>query len=226
MKNLVKTFVVLFLFISQFGSAQVSGDILFGITSNDAIAQGLDQRILPNIQSKVYPSLSANVNYSIDKHFFVSSGLEITKIGFDMLESTSFDLFGFAIPVGAKVSYTERTFNIPLHLGFELPTSFGSIYAKGGVSYAIGAGGSYRLIADSIIDYVLVNDPIPYGDRVNRAAISSSFGLGLAANYGTGQLKIETIYQHGLTNKLQQENLNLSLRTKSIGVRAGYSMRF
>ncbi len=226
MKNLVKTFVVLFLFISQIGLAQISTDVLIGLSSNSAVARGVDNSLVPTIRSKTYPSVLVNVNYALDKHFFVSSGIELTRSGFDILEGTSFDLLGLNVPIGAKVSYSEKIYSIPLHLGFNVPTSFGSVYAKSGVNYAIGGGGNYRLIADSIFDYVVVDDPIPYGDRVNKTELTASLGLGLAWNYGLGQLKIEGNYQHGLTDKLIQENLDLAMRTKKIGVRAGYSVRF
>ncbi|MEE9438355.1 MAG: porin family protein [Saprospiraceae bacterium] len=153
--------------------------------------------------------------------------LQFSKKGFVLDESTSFNLLGLDIPVGANITTQINYIEIPILLKATIGTGNVKGYGIIGPSIGHAATANIQPKVTLLIDWYLPKIDIDLNDDMyNRREISGIIGGGVEYQMNKGKLFTDLRYQYGFTNVFNQSTADFSVKMKGVQVSAGYMYRF
>jgi len=170
------------------------------------------------------------LSYDLDEKLAVSTGLIFTKKGFSINQSTSFNVLGIDLPVGAKAETSVNYLEVPLLLQLKLTDRLKvKPYVAGGPVIAYATSGHIRTKATAIIDFNIAETPLQLDSPdYNRTQILGQIKGGIAWPYGDlGHFITEVIYSHSFTDLISENYaVDIGGRHKGWTLNVGYGMRF
>jgi len=169
----------------------------------------------------VYGELPLHTNISFQPE------LQFIQKGFSASESTSVDILGLDIPLGASVETNINYIETPMLFKFKTSESNAKAYALAGpaIGYATSANLEPKVMG--FLSFNLPDQSIDLSsDIYNRVDISGIVGVGGSIDFGNNTIFTDIRYQHSFNNMLNDPIVDLMLSNKGFQINAGYGFRF
>jgi len=227
MKKVRFTLVAAAMLASTFIFSQVSLGLKTGMSISDAQAELYIDAI--NTAPKSYTSflIGAVAEVPLTRNLSFQPELHYIRRGFNINESTSFDLAGFDIPFGAqattKIDYIEAPLLAKVKFGNQATRAYGVIGPS--LGYATSARIQPRITV--LLNFNLPEVNINLADDIyNRTEISGVVGAGVEHTIQTGKLFVDARYNHSFTNIINDPIVDVSVRNSGFQFTAGYAYIF
>lgn len=223
-----KTFVFIFSFLSSipfiYSQLQIGGEI--GPSISNMGIQG-DGNLIPN--TKVYTGIKAGIDlkYNGNTGLGFESGAYYRTSGFKVRVEESFKIYGLDFGASVTAIPVFKFVDVPLMANY----SIGNDRIK--ASFSAGAYGAYALDGDIktrgrfLIDFNLGSyDLNMNNDLFNRWDVGLIAKAGLDIPMDKLNIRLNTSYQHGLTDLSDEPILNIRTKPYALNFSAGLSYKF
>lgn len=195
-----------------------------GGNTNDVDIQGINTSIIPSANS--YTGLSAGLTslITLDKNFSFRSDLSYTQKGFSVSQGTSFEVLGIDVPIGATLVTKVNYLDITPQLQYDYKSQSGfHAYGFAGPCLAYGTTASIQTKTNFILDFNIYRTDLDLSnDSYNRWDFGISGGAGIGGKIGSGEVFAEVKYNHGFSDQLGNNLIDLGVKNRSINYGVGY----
>ncbi len=214
--------------MTQTAKSQMEIGVKAGATFSDMTVDGLnfgtnflEPQMIAGLSAGIYSELP------IGSGFYFAPELNYAQKGFKVQESTSLDVFGLTLPIGAEATTRFHYIDMPLILKYKLSEGSVQPYIKAGPTIGYALSGTVTTRLNSFIDIKIAEiDLNPQGDLYNAFEIGGVVGAGLEFPTANGKFNIDASFSHGFTDVLDEPVIDLRVRNRAFGVGIGYSLRF
>lgn len=210
-----------------FVNAQVEAGIKIGVNSNTIALDGLSSSLSPNVSSLTGYNLGANANINIMNNLNFRPSLTYVNKGFDMDISTSFDIVGIDIPIGAKATTKMNMINaaVPLSYTF-VKSNYVDVYGYAGPYLGYILNANMQTKASILFDVNVKKFDLPLDGNSNRLEVGGLVGAGAALKTPNGKLFGELEYAGSFNETIKTPLLDIGMKNKGISFNVGYSFNF
>ena len=173
-------------------------------------------------------SIGGFAEYDVSNNWSLNAELLYKHIGFQIVESTSFGLFGLDIPLGATLRTTVNYLEMPLLVKYKHDLGRVKAYVEAGPSINYALNGKVKTVANSILDFNITETDLNLGaDSYNRLNTSGNLGIGIIYPY-TEQVTLTAgiRYSKDLSNSVNLPVVNAGIKNNSIALGIGVATRF
>jgi len=173
-------------------------------------------------------SIGGFAEYDVSNNWSLNAELLYKHIGFQLVESTSFGLFGLDIPLGATLRTTVNYLEMPLLVKYKHDLGRVKAYVEAGPSINYALNGKVKTVANSILDFNITETDLNLGaDSYNRLNTSGNLGIGIIYPY-TEQVTLTAgiRYSKDLSNSVNLPVVNAGIKNNSIALGIGVATRF
>lgn len=227
MRKVKYTLIAMGLLASTFVFGQFSIGLKTGLSISDAQAELYIDDM--NRVTKSYTSflIGAVAEIQINKYFSFQPELQYVRRGFTINESTSFDLIGIDIPIGANATTRIDYIEAPLLAKAKIGIGTTSFYGVIGPSIGYATSAKIQPKVTLLIDFNLPDMNIDLNQNIyNRTDFSGVFGVGLEHNLETGKLFADIRYSHSFTNIINDPIVDVSVKNSGVQFSLGYAYQF
>ena len=213
------------LFVSSTITAQNSIGITTGFNIATISQNGIDNNEFLGIDYATFGTLGINYSRELDANWSVVTGLNYARKGAITNIGKDFELYGYALDIGANVVHRMDYIEIPLMLQYNFKSDKSRItpYFFFGPQLSYETGYEMGFKAHILVDINLYNYDVNIADGTfNRWDVSGIGGAGLAFPLGQGHLDFSASYQYGFTDLLDNPVLDFNLKHRNIRFGAGY----
>jgi len=176
--KIIQTFA--FLLISLSIQAQFSAGLKLDLISNDVKVSSGTIDLQNVVQSKAGFKTGAALSYNMTENFLLESGLSYNQLGFQVAQNTSLDVFGLNVPLGATFDTRVNYLEIPLLAKYSFDVGLVQMYIASGPSINYAINGRVRTIANSILDFNILDRKIDFNNnRFSRTNVSANLEVGV-----------------------------------------------
>lgn len=169
------------------------------------------------------------IDQALDKRLSLSTGIHLRKKGFKVSESTSVNVIGLELGVGASAVTEINYIEVPVMLKLNLANSpYVQPYIAAGPSLSYATKGTLDARANAILDFnVYSTDLNLSSDDYNRTQLGGNAVGGVLIPYGAGHWTAEVGYSHSFTDLVSEDFLvDAGGQHSGWTFSVGYGMRF
>jgi len=223
------TILLLGLMIFSFAtSAQISIGVHTNLIFNDTeISSGVID--LDNtVKSMQGYSIGGIVAYDLNDKWAVNSGLSYKHIGFQVIESTSFGVFGFDIPLGATLTTTVNYLEAPMLFRYKYNLGNISAFVEAGPSINYALDGKVETTANSLLDIDVNETSLNLaGQSINRINTAGNIGAGISYPFTQDiTLSAGIRYSRDLSTSVELPIVNAAVKNNSVSLGVSVAQKF
>ena len=208
--------------------SQVEFGAKAGATFSDMTVDGLnfgtnflEPKMIAGLATGVYSEIP------LGSGFYFAPELNYAQKGFKVQESTTMNVFGFAMPFGAEATTRFHYIDMPMILKYKLSQGSVQPYIKAGPTFGYAVSGTVTTRINSIIDIKVAEINLnPQGDLYNAFEIGGVIGAGIEIPTASGKFFVDASFSHGFSDVLDEPVIDLRVRNRAVGIGIGYALRF
>lgn len=216
--------------ISQEANAQssITAVASVGSTNIEMTGSGILEIADPYIKPITQYSLGLQYEKALSKHFSMITGAQYSSRGFGVREQFDITVLGIDVPLGASIETRLNYIEAPLMIKYNFTESGVTPYVKAGASAAYALNGKITPKVQAIINWSLPSININLdNDLYNRFDISAVAGAGVSIPTNSfGAINLEVGYRHSLNSMLQDNIVDIGIKSHGFSVGIGYTMMF
>ncbi len=223
-KAIKKTWIwIAFIMTSFTVSAQTHIGARLGTHTSSTSSTGIVDEIVP-MGWQTSPEIGLTIEQGLGYNLSAISGILYSRKGFDMNQSTSFNVLGFTLPVGVTANAHLNYIETPVALKYTIGESKTRGFVMGGLSTSYATSGTIRSQANFLIDINLPDVNINFGDNnFSRWNYAGLVGGGIEHTIGRGKVYADISYKHGLNSIVMDTVVDLDIRNKGFTIGVGYA---
>ncbi len=180
------------------------------------------------VKSMTGYSIGGVVEYDLNENWSVSSGLSYKHIGFQIVESTSFGIFGLDIPIGATLKTTVNYLELPVLFKYKHDLGNVTAYLEAGPSVNYALNGNVKTLANSFLDFNVYETDINLRSQsYSRVNTSGNIGAGIIYPYTEDITFSAGIrYSKDLSSSVELPIVNTAIKNSSVSLGVSVGKRF
>ena len=208
--------------------AQFKGGIHTGVDFNTLHVSDLGKDLNEEIKYFNSARIGIHGEYKMNDKLSIKSELNHTQNGFRMSEGTSAKILSQSIPIGVEATTHLNYIEVPLLLKYSFGNKRLSYYAEAGPSASYGINGKIKSQATALLDFNLPEVNINFSDDpYRRVLVGANAGMGLSYQVKDDLDITATMrYTGSLTNLIQDQVIDLSVKSNTIHLGVGLSKSF
>lgn len=216
--------------ISQEAHAQssITAVASVGSTNVEMNGSGILDIADPYIKPITQYSVGLQYEKALSRHFSMITGAQYSSRGFGVREQFDITVLGIDVPLGASLETRLNYVEAPLMIKYNFTQSGVTPYIKAGASAAYALNGKITPKVQAIINWSLPSININLdNDLYNRFDISAVAGAGVSIPTNTfGAINLEVGYRHSLNSMLQDNIVDIGIKSHGFSAGIGYTMMF
>jgi len=225
-----QTIILLFAItlISVSTEAQISLGLKSNIIFNDTEFSSGTIDLDKTVKSMQGYSIGGFAEYELNSNWSLSSELLYKHIGFQIVESTSFGLFGIDVPIGATLKTTVNYIEMPVLFKYRHKLGNVQAFVEAGPSINYAINGRVNTTANSFLDIDINETELKLDtESYNRINTAANIGLGITYPYSQDLTMSAGIrYTKDLSDSVELPIVDAAVRNNSIGIGISIGKRF